>query len=155
MSMKINHPCDNPFNKVILKFVDFPNSAYLLHCILTTHPHDHILGFVITPKTQTPIFCSLVLLLSSKFSQFLIPTTLAPWPHRYSNILTSQIFFLQSAILFLPIQAYIPGQVTQTILSANLDFLALFSVYHISQEYSNPESTLQSSFSIPVPSSGT
>ena len=93
MAMKINHPCDNPFNKVILKFVDFPNSAYLLHCILTTHPHDHILGFVITPKAQTPIFCSLVLLLSSKFSQFLIPTTLAPWPHRYSNILTSQIFF--------------------------------------------------------------
>lgn len=153
MSMKINYPCDNPSNKVILKFVDLPNSAYLLHCILTTHPHGHILGFVIIPKAQTPIFCSLVLL-SSKFSQFLIPTTLAPWPHRYSNILTSQFFFLQSAILFLPIQAYVPGQVTQTILSANLDFLAL-SVYHISQEYSNPETILQSSFSIPVPRSCT
>lgn len=60
MSVKINHPCDNPSNKVILKFLELPKSAYLLHCILTTHPHGHILGFVITPKSQTPIFCSLV-----------------------------------------------------------------------------------------------
>ena len=159
MSMKINHPCDNPSNKVILKFMDLPNSAYFLHCILTIHPHGHT--WVLSPpqnhKLQYSVLWSFIYPLS--FHSFLSVLCLLPG---LTGIPISGLlnfffffFFLQSAILFLPIQAYIPGQVTQTILSANLDFLALLSVYHISQEYSNPESILQSSFSIPVPSSCT
>ena len=78
MSMKINHPCDNPSNKVILKFMDLPNSAYFLHCILTIHPHGHT--WVLSPpqnhKLQYSVLWSFIYPLS--FHSFLSVLCLRP-----------------------------------------------------------------------------
>lgn len=144
-------------HNVIWKFVNLPDSTQLFHCIWTTHPHGHILGFVIIQKSSTPILYSLAVFsypLGSLIFSFLLP--LIPGLIEYSRLLASLFLFFSMSNTFPSLPSLHPwtGYLNYP-LSANLNYLAFLSMYHIAQENPNPKSVLQFSFSIPIRTSGT